>query len=266
MSQFLQRVYYRNGADYRNGDDVSFADIQRRYDFYSIRVGRWVTSVEQQRAANLFYDALRDMESLLRVPPEVISLNGTLALHFAVGGRKHSAAHYEPASRALALAKNAGGGSLAHEWFHAFDHYICAHMFATHSKVPAQAFASRYWLSHHDFKVHPLNNLLDTAFKLLFLDSNGQGVSPFMRHCMAIDKRLGRVYFSQPEEIAARAFERMLQGLGQKNHFLVSGTLQSETANAGLYPDPSTTFQLGELWLSYFYHLGRALSAKRCSS
>lgn len=262
----LQREFYRNGADYRHGDDATFADVQRRYDFYSVKIGRWVTKDEQQRAANLFYDALRDLEVMLQVPPQVISLNGSLGLNFAIGGQRHSCAHYEPQARVLALAKNAGGGSLAHEWFHAFDHYICPRMYANLPQVPSLAFASKMWLVQREHHQHALNRLLSDAFKTLFLNADGSAPSDFMTHCLAVDRSSSQAYFALPEEISARAFEHMLQSLHQKNHFLVAGTQQSETARAGLYPPADISYRVGELWLTYFKHLGVGLTRDTLTS
>ncbi len=117
VSGRLARPYFRNGPEHRAGADVSFADLVKIFGFQSIRIGRWVSASEQQIAANLFFDALCDLQLLLQVPNKVISLNETLALTFGIGGRPGSCAHYQPQGRILALAKNAGGGSLAHEWF-----------------------------------------------------------------------------------------------------------------------------------------------------
>ena len=116
-SSRIQRPYWRNGPDHRSGADVSFLDIVKIFDFQRIKVGRWVTAAEQQLAANLFFDALCDLQTVLQVPTPVISLNGSLALSFGTGGSRGTCAFYQPQGRVLALAKNAGGGSLAHEWF-----------------------------------------------------------------------------------------------------------------------------------------------------
>ena len=114
----LHQQYYRNGQSHRDGADVSFQDIRRLFGFQAITVGRWVTTAEQQIAANLFFDALYDLIDILQINERVVSLNGSLSLAFGTGGQKHANAHYHPAKRQLALAKNAGGGALAHEWFH----------------------------------------------------------------------------------------------------------------------------------------------------
>lgn len=253
----ISREYYRNGPPHRAGADVSFQDIRSIFGFYSIRIGRWVTAAEQQHAANLFFDALCDLQDILQVPSPVISCRGALALHFGIGGRPGASAHYLSNGRVLALAKNAGGGSLAHEWFHAFDHYIATKLFET--PPPTSMFASRQWLKRAPLNGHPLNQILHLTYRRLFLADDGREPSDFFKHCAAYDIAQGTHYFSQPEEMAARAFECVIQRQSLKNHFLVAGTLQSATAKAGLYPNAELAGDLSTLFLSYFERLGKAV-------
>ncbi|MGO1233921.1 MAG: CLCA_X family protein, partial [Marinobacter sp.] len=120
----MPKQFYRRGPDHRAGAPVTFLDVRRRFQFRSVEIGRWVTEPEKQRSAALFYDALCDLMTILGGTESLISLRGTLALQYGIGGRPGVSAHYTPATRSFALAKNAGPGSIAHEWFHAFDHYI----------------------------------------------------------------------------------------------------------------------------------------------
>lgn len=254
----LHRPYFRNGPEHRAGADVSFTDIVKIFAFQQIRIGRWVTSFEQQLAANLFFDALCDLQCLLQVPPAVISLNGSLALTFGIGGQRGTCAYYQPQGRILALAKNAGGGSLAHEWFHAFDHHIAPKLF----QLPTDArhvFASRHWLQTHQRIPHPLNDYLDRAFKQLFLSPNHQDGSALFQRCRLFDRQHGWYYFAKPEEMAARAFEQMLQRQALQNSFLVSGCLSGPAFEAGLYPEPDISQALTIEWLGYFQQLGLCL-------
>ncbi len=255
-SSRLHRQFFRNGPSHRAGADVSFADLVTLFGFNSIHVGRWVTAAEQQIAANLFFDAFADLQHILQVPAEVISLRGSLALTFGIGGQPGVCAFYQPKGRILALAKNAGAGSLAHEWWHAFDHYIASKMFA---EPAAGIFASRLWLSQAKLKPHPLNNLLDSAFQALLLSEDQQAPSPFFRHCQQLDAAANRLYLALPEEMAARAFEKVIQCQAVKNHFLVAGTLQGAAAAQGIYPDNRLTQQLSLLWLRYFKLLADSL-------
>ncbi|MDX1539287.1 CLCA_X family protein [Arsukibacterium sp.] len=260
MADGLSRQYYRNGPPHRAGADVSFGDLVKIFGFNSIHIGRWVQRDEQQQAANLFFDALCDLQLLLQVPEQVISLNGSLALTYGIGGQRGVCAHYQPQGRILALAKNAGGGSLAHEWFHAFDHYIAGKMFCL---LPsADRFASRCWLDGMAVKAHPLKELLQQAFQTLYLSDNGQNESDFFKQCRTLDATRQQLYLAMPEEMAARAFENMLQRQPLKNSFLVAGTLQSKAAKMGIYPNERLSLALSQLWLPYFRALGVSLRAK----
>ena len=255
------RQYFRNGPPHRAGADVSFADLVKIFGFNSIHIGRWVTVDEQQQAANLFFDALCDLQLLLKVPAQVISLNGSLALTYGIGGQPGVCAHYQPKGRILALAKNAGGGSLAHEWFHAFDHYISSKMF--HTPPHASRFASRCWLNQVELRPHAFNLILEQSFRKLFLSADGQTESSYFAHCRKLDSQFGQLYLALPEEMAARAFEHMLQRQSVKNSFLVSGTLQSQLARQGAYPDEQLSDALSRLCLSYFHVLGKALTSRQ---
>ena len=256
----LHKGYYRNGPHHRGGADVSFVDIVKIFGFRSVEIGRWVTSQEQQLAANLFFDALSDLMDILQVPEQVISLNSTLSLSFGKGVQKHSCAHYNSAKRQLALAKNAGGGALAHEWFHAFDHYICRKMYQLNEP---HTFATEIWLNESSTLIqHPLNMLLSNAFSAMFLSNAGVSPSTLMSQSIAIDKARKIFYYARPQEIGARAFERMVQESAIKNSFLASGTIQSKEAQVGLYPIGNELLNISQALTEYFLLLGKALAFK----
>lgn len=254
----MARVYHRNGPSYRHGN-LDFIDIRRHFSFRSLQVGHWVSPAERIQAANLIYDALCDLQSILAVPAEVISLRGQLSLAYGTGGQMGVQAHYEPGRRLLALAKNAGGGALAHEWFHAFDHYIASKMFLQ----PKHAFASHAWLLDSRLKPHSLNRKLSALFAAMFLvpDSASGEMSKLFIHSRNIDKACKQLYFARPEELAARCFEAYIQSHSLKNSFLVSGTLRGEMAKLGVYPDAPMRTMLSHLFSNYFSHLGVALRA-----
>nr|WP_241664451.1 CLCA_X family protein [Ningiella ruwaisensis] len=255
--QRLHRAFFRNGANHRAGADVSFADIVKIFGFRGIEVGRWVTPQEQQIAANLFFDALCDMMDILQVPESVLSLKGTLALAFGTGGRRYVCAHYSSQKRQLALAKNAGGGALAHEWFHAFDHYICEKAFV--GRKPHQ-FASEVWLNELlSPESHPLNTLLFEFFQSVFLSEPKGEPSALVKASITVDKSQSSYYYARPQELCARAFEAVVQANVIKNAFLVQGTQQSKEAELGLYPKSDLCLKISEPLYAYFYQLGKAL-------
>lgn len=251
----------RRGPQHRSEDEyISFREVRERFGFYAIKTGRWVTPHEQERAAIHFYDALCDLMCILRVPEAVISLRGSIALHFGTGGRPGVAAHYSPQEKVFALAKNAGPGSIAHEWFHAFDHYIAQQAF---SDLPVSSFASPAWLNQKATPVaHPLNDLLFKCYREVLLDDKGTAPSEQFKASASADKAAGILYYSQPEEMCARAFEAFVQDASIRNNFLVKGTKKSREAELGLYPSGSQRQRINDAFQCYFSALGQALTCR----
>ncbi|MDO6442242.1 MULTISPECIES: CLCA_X family protein [unclassified Marinobacter] len=235
---------------------VSFITVRRRFDFRSIEVGNWVTPEERDRAAGRFYRALSDLLLILRGPEALVSLRGSLGLQYGIGGRPGVAAHYIPATRQLALAKNAGAGSLAHEWFHAFDHYMGSKAFRSSGK---HGFASAAWLDSADQKEHPLIELLGRCFRTIMLNEDGTQPSTLFLRSKQADQQRNVLYYAQPEELCARAFEAFVEDSEPGNSFLVRGTRHSEEARAGLYPTGKHRQDINAAFSQYFASLGRAL-------
>lgn len=254
----MPRTFYRRGPDHRSGTAVTFLDVRRRFQFRSVEIGRWVTEPEKARSATLFYDALCDLMTILGGTELLVSLRGTLALQYGIGGRRGVSAHYTPATRSFALAKNAGPGSVAHEWFHAFDHYICDKLYAGDT---GGAFASRRWLDRDRGIEHPLNHRLQACFAAVMLDSTGGGPSDVFQQSVKADRAAGTRYYSQPEELCARAFEAFVQDADCKNAFLVQGTRETEEARMGLYPRAQERVRVNRTFADYFGALGSALRA-----
>lgn len=255
----MPKTFYRRGPDHRAGAAVTFLDVRRRFQFRSVEIGRWVTEPEKQRSAALFYDALCDLMTILGGTESLISLRGTLALQYGIGGRPGVSAHYTPATRSFALAKNAGPGSIAHEWFHAFDHYISDKLFGVAQRG---RFASRLWLTRDDAIGHPLNERLQACFKAILLDEAGSEPSELFRQSAKADRAAGVQYFSLPEELCARAFEAFVQDAACKNAFLVRGTRETEQARMGLFPQDDQRQRINQAFGYYFASLGRALQVE----
>lgn len=241
---------------------LSFVDIRRRFDFRSIEIGRWVTRPERDRAAGQFHQGLCDLMQTLRVPETVISLRGQLGLQYGIGGQPGVAAHYIPATRQLALAKNAGAGSLAHEWFHAFDHYVGDKAYAEPSSLNRHHFASTAWLNDLTPRTHRLNEMLHLSFCTILQNPDGSN-SALVEHARRADKQHGIHYYAQPEELCARAFEAFVEDCGPNNSFLVRGTRFSADANAGLYPLGKHRQRINDAFSHYFHALGSALQREQ---
>lgn len=237
---------------------ITFVDVRRRFDFRSISIGRWVSNAERDRSAAQFYWALEDLMRALNCPELVISLRGSLSFQYGIGGRPGVAAHYDPSTRTFSLAKNAGPGSIAHEWFHALDHYLAAKVF---SDCPRVMFASTAWLSEATPVVHSLNDKLLQCFQAILLSSNGRQPSELFAISAAMDKKLKVQYYAKPEEMCARAFEAFVDD-GVNNNFLVGNTRTSKEAKCGLYPQGQQRERINIAFTSYFKSLGAAISGQ----
>lgn len=114
----------RVGMDYRNGENVDNAKFMEAFGVSGVTYGNWVAGPERQAKLNATYDAFMDLANLLGVPPRVISLKGALGVQFGASGHSKAKAHYRMDDTSINLTRLNGDGSLAHEWWHALDHYF----------------------------------------------------------------------------------------------------------------------------------------------
>lgn len=253
------RSYRRKGPSRNLGAAPGFNEVRNFFDFRAVKIGGWVNAEEQKLRARDFFIALLDLQEILKVPAVVISLRGQLSLHYGTGGQPGVSAHYMPAARVLALAKNAGAGSLAHEWFHAFDHYIAQHLF---SEPVGNRFASLAWLTDYSPRSHPLCLQLAQCYRVILLNEAGDGPSEFVQRAMTHDKRERSVYWSKPEELCARAFESFIEDASIANQFLAYGT-RGNLTGFDPYPRGDHRALINRGFSEYFSALGRSLTASR---
>ncbi|MCM2317790.1 MAG: hypothetical protein NDI93_00490 [Pseudomonas sp.] len=116
----------RAGSERRvAGQDVTADQLRETFGFRGVNFGKYVPQGERQSHLNRAFDAMHDLAEVLGVPPRAMSLNGMLGLAFgAQGNGGKAAAHFVPGVNEINLTRNAGAGSLAHEWAHALDHYF----------------------------------------------------------------------------------------------------------------------------------------------
>ena len=118
----------RVGPDYRKGKDATPEMFMSTFGFRGVEFGNWVkqgkNGRERQWMLNNAYDSLLDLSKILGIPPKAVALDGELGLCFGSRGHGSASAHYEPANRLINLTKTKGYSCLAHEWFHALDHYL----------------------------------------------------------------------------------------------------------------------------------------------
>jgi hypothetical protein len=116
----------RQGKVRRSGDATVEA-FDETFGFRGVEFGNWVSKTEErQEVMNHAFDSFLDLAELLNVPPRAMSLDGELAIAFGARGHglQGAAAHYERDYAVINLTKMSGAGHLAHEWWHAVDHYF----------------------------------------------------------------------------------------------------------------------------------------------
>jgi hypothetical protein len=117
-------VLKRDNLPQRIDRDVTADDFVKDFGFRGVEFGNWAAQDERQRILNMAYDGLRDLAEIMGLPPKALSLNGSLGMAFGARGGGKFAAHYEPGKLVINMTKLQGGGSMAHEWAHALDHYL----------------------------------------------------------------------------------------------------------------------------------------------
>ncbi len=116
----------RIGEDWRNGKEIGADEILQHFGFRAIEFGNWLPQDERQRVLSMAFDSLCDLAHALALPPKALSFGGELAVAFGsrgTGGRHAALAHFEPARNVINLTRLKGAGTLAHEFWHAFDWY-----------------------------------------------------------------------------------------------------------------------------------------------
>jgi len=121
----VPEIAIRTGTVRRKGDATPKM-FMSKFSPRGIEFGNWNNQDERQQVLNHTYDGLLDLADVLGVTPKDLMLGGELAIAFGARGQGLSGAkaHYERDYGVINLTKMKGAGSLAHEYFHALDHYL----------------------------------------------------------------------------------------------------------------------------------------------
>lgn len=122
--------YTRKGGKVVSVDSTK--ELKDMFNLRDVQSGNWVLKDPQSAKFHVekSAEAFQDLSDMTGIPVDKISLNGRLALALGARGRGNAGfagaakAHYEPVQRVINITKMGGGGSLAHEWFHALDNMI----------------------------------------------------------------------------------------------------------------------------------------------
>ena len=236
----------RLGKVWRTGGNKNITPdmFEKQFGFRGVQFGNWVGDKKRQDDLNKAYDALMDLSDVMGVPPRAISLAGTLGLAFGArgnGGRNPAAAHYEPSSLVINLTKKNGAGSLAHEWWHAFDHHMSI---MNGTSIGYITEATRLFYSS-DTKLR--TELVATIKEVANLYGSGMAVNNNMRsRSQKIDSRKGGTpYWNTQRELMARTFEgyvkKKLEIAGYSNDYLANILDEDTYSRKDEYPYPNST-------------------------
>lgn len=217
----------RIGSDYRNDNNISPEQFSATFPFRGVEFGNWVTQLERAANLNEAYDALYDLAGILGVDTERITLDNQLALAFGARGSGKALAHYEPLKKVINLTKKKGAGSLAHEWFHALDNYLCIR------EGQSLLFATD----------HPMTVKIEAISSALLQLRKKIKQTDFYFRSQKIDEYKSKPYWGTMIELTARAFEKYvitkLEEKGHINDFLANIKTYSEFGRPELYPYPT---------------------------
>ena len=196
-------------------------EFTRRFGFRGVQFGNWVAGDRRRTDLADASQGLEDLAAVLGWPARTLALGGCLGLAFGArghGGPQRTRAHYEPGLRVIAISKPAGPGSLAHEWFHAFDHEA-----GRLARIRGEGYATEDWgdASHAGTPGERLGRAMIAYGSLL----NGLELAKRSRK---LDRRRpkSKPYWSTTRELAARAFEAWIRwrlaAIGIRNDYLVN--------------------------------------------
>ena len=123
----LGQLVRKGAQDYRSDTNVTEQTMIATFGFSGIEYGKSMTQKDRETYLNEAYDGFLDLANVMNVPPQAMSLGGTLGLAFGSrgkGGRNAALAHFEPSNNAINLTRMKGAGSMAHEFGHALANYL----------------------------------------------------------------------------------------------------------------------------------------------
>lgn len=220
----------RVGNDYRQGRDMSPEAFAEVFPFRGVEFGNWVNQIERAACLNEAADALQDLAAIIGIRPEAVALGGSLAWAFGSRGVGRALAHYETGRRVVNLTKKKGNGCIAHEWFHALDHFVMIQQGRPSFMAVSDSVA------YGEAEKSPIRRAAYDLKKAL-------NASEMCKRAARIDAFKAKAYWSTVTELAARGFEAViyykLQAAGLCNDYLVNFKECNEWSRPDCYPYPT---------------------------
>lgn len=254
----FDRPYIRQGPDYRRDEPVTVEKFVETFKFRGVEFGNWVTQSERQGFLDATFDAFMDLSRIFGLPPTFASLGGTLGIAFGSRGKgaDNVSAHFELGQWLIHLTKTKGVGALAHEFAHGLDAFI-AKRNQTNTPFFTEKFINsvRGYRSYIREDLYRTNGLRDQSMMPEFKNllhhmvlrsglRDSRVSSIYADHAATLDGSSKKLYWADPTELFARAFETWMSDRlvedGQINEFLVYGTDQSPSSwnsKVNMYPE-----------------------------
>lgn len=212
--------FTRTGEEILKPDEnVSPERFLATFPVHGGEFGNWLSGNDRQQHLNLAYEALSDLAKVLDFSPSDVVFGGKLSIAFGSrgrGGQSAASAHFEPVLEVINLTKMHGAGCLAHEWGHAFDHFLAVQL------NDEEAFAS----GTHKSGLYPsvFCDLINAMIR-----NEDRTITDFYTASCKFDKvyrKSGHGYWSSQCEMFARAFDcyvaDRLAKRGWRNDYLTS--------------------------------------------
>ena len=114
----------QNSYPERNGE-ITADVLKQTFDFRYVNVDINLDEKQEQDMLDVSYDTFRQLAMLLNIPMNAIGLGRNLTLNIGLMRMDlTTGACYSPQYRALNFKGLGSFKHIAHEWFHAFDHYL----------------------------------------------------------------------------------------------------------------------------------------------
>jgi len=242
----LDRVTREGLRDYRQGVDVTPQMLKDEFGFKDVGFGKWVNVKRDQAHLNAAFDAFKDLAAVLGFPDKAI---GQLDLYFTIGalGQGKAAAHYtseqpHPDGGKVAvinLTNTRGDGTVSHEWAHGLDYALRATraMKDNPQHVAVQQIVRALRASWDlDILNKDVERLLTggiryqsgelrtnkaAALRYYMRTHASSKKTDFQKHAVALDGGKSDPYWSNDEEMFARAWEGFVGDLLGKTRSVV---------------------------------------------
>lgn len=200
----------QNSYPERNGK-ITADILKKTFDFRYVNVDINLDEKQEQDMLDVSYDTFRQLAMLLNIPMNAIGLGRNLTLNIGLMRMDlTTGACYSPQYRALNFKGLESFKHIAHEWFHAFDHYLNYALIAGNN-INAKGLFSEECYNETTHYGKPAQDNIAAVIKAI----DG---TPYYSRAAGVAKasRFGK-YWTSNCELLARAFEVYVKKLMEKH-------------------------------------------------